>query len=125
MRKLLLAILIGVSPAKVVAAPLTEYEINEILLAVWACYTPAFPLLDVTIKVSFEISDVGKVDESSIQMVEPTSGNNFAAIRTFEAAKLAILRCQASEGYQFSREKREYWQNLELEFGPTMVSWPN
>ena len=125
MRRLLLALLIGVSPIKVVAAPLSEYEINEILLAVSACYTPVVPLVDVTIKVSFEISDEGKVDESSIQMVEPTSGINFAAIRTFEAAKLAILRCQATVGYQFSRENREYWQNLELEFGPTLVGWPN
>ncbi|WP_154444446.1 hypothetical protein [Halovulum marinum] len=99
--------------------PLTAGEKDALRLAVQRCWNVPAGLAnaeDLRVVVAVELAPDGRIIGAP-RLIEPTSSSRPEIRVAFEAARRALLRCQAG-GYQLPREKYAQWKNLEVAFDP-------
>ena len=100
--------------------PITQGEKEAFILAIRRCWLvdTGSESANVIVAVRFQMTQDGRVVQSSIRQSGAQGGSD-AAIRTaFENARRAILRCGAS-GYDLPPEKYGQWQEVEVTFNPS------
>ena len=100
--------------------PLTETETDNLQAAIQACWLrdPGSLAEDVKLTVLMSLDRNGKVNSSSIQVVEISGGDNDAQKVAFRRAKIAIISC-GKNGYKLPPGKYERWREIEVVFDPT------
>ena len=100
--------------------PLTETETDNLQAAIQACWLrdPGSLAEDVKLTVLMSLDRNGKVNSSSIQVVEISGGDNDAQKVAFRRAKIAIISC-GKNGYKLPPDKYERWREIEVVFDPT------
>jgi hypothetical protein len=109
------------APAASQGPPMTGSERDAFRVAVQQCWN-----LDVgsesariEVKVGFELDRSGRV-VGEVRFISATPGSDAAVRSAFEAARRAVLRCQA-DGYQLPPEKYDEWRLVELTFNPDQM----
>jgi hypothetical protein len=99
--------------------PMSSGEKDALRLAVQACWNvdPAARWAQTTVTVAMNMTQDGKVVQSSLRMVASEGGDASTAEAAFGAARRAILLCQR-EGYPLPVEKFGQWQEIEMTFNP-------
>lgn len=116
-----------VSPVAIVPAeagntlsgpPMTGSERDSFRIAVNSCWNvdPGTAAARVTVEVAFTLDRNGRVDGEPRLL--SSSGDAAATATAFEAARLAILRCQGG-GYQLPPEKFDQWRDVTMTFDPS------
>ena len=102
--------------------PLTGGEREALRVAVQQCW-----LVDVgsaaarvTVVVSMDMEENGRVVANSIRMTGSSGGDANAAEVAFQAARRAIIRCQ-KDGYNLPVDKYGQWRQIEMTFNPENV----
>ena len=73
---------------------------------------------DVKLTVLISLDRNGRVNSSSIQIVEVSGGDDNAQKVAFRRAKIAIISC-GKNGYKLPPDKYERWREIEVVFDPT------
>jgi hypothetical protein len=100
--------------------PLTEFEMDQLRVAVNACWnvgSMTMEALRTTVTVRFNVNSDGRPDASTIELVASDGGSGTALTQAFETARRAIVRCGA-RGFPLPPEKYATWQTLEIVFDP-------
>jgi len=100
--------------------PLTGGEKDALRVAVEKCWNVgslSSEALQTTVVVGVKMSEDGKPQTNSIQMLSSSGGSDAAAQQAYEAARRAIIRCGAS-GYDLPVEKYDRWRDIEMTFNP-------
>ena len=100
--------------------PLTSGEKKAMRVAVSRCWNVASlstDALETIVVVGFSLTRDGRVVDGSLRMLDSVGGSADSAIKAFEAARRAILRCGA-KGYVLPADKYSQWQDIELTFNP-------
>ena len=100
--------------------PLTETETDNLQAAIQACWLrdPGSLAEDVKLTISMSLDRNGRVNASSIQIVEISGGDDDAQKVAFRRAKIAIISC-GKNGYKLPPDKYARWQEIEVVFDPT------
>lgn len=100
--------------------PLTRGEKDALRLAVQSCWVidPGSPAARVVVTVGLSLTEEGRVQEGSIELISNTEGDPAAVRTAFDSARRAILRCGQS-GFDLPREKYSQWRNVEITFDPS------
>ena len=108
------------APQNTLGNPLTETETDNLQAAIQACWLrdPGSLAEDVKLTVLMSLDRNGKVNSSSIQVVEISGGDNDAQKVAFRRAKIAIISC-GKNGYKLPPDKYERWREIEVVFDPT------
>ncbi|MEO0372277.1 MAG: energy transducer TonB [Pseudomonadota bacterium] len=100
--------------------PLTSGEKDALRVAVQQCWNVgslSTDALNTTVIVGMSMSQDGRPDVGSIEMLSSSGGSGAAASQAFEAARRAIIRCGAN-GFPLPVEKYHQWRNIEITFNP-------
>lgn len=100
--------------------PLSRGEKEALRVAVGNCWNTgslSTEALQTTVTVFVAMQEDGKPDTGSIRMAGFEGGSEAAAIRAYEAARRAIIRCGA-RGFDLPREKYSQWREIEMIFNP-------
>jgi TPR repeat protein len=99
-------------------APMTEAERHAFRVAIQACWfvEPGSEAARVVVRVAFELDRSGRV-VGGVRLIGASAGSDAAVSSAFEAARRAILRCQA-DGYRLPPEKYDQWRQIEMSFDP-------
>jgi hypothetical protein len=99
--------------------PMSSGEKDALRLAVQACWNvdPGARWAQTTVTVAMNMTQDGKVVQSSLRMIASEGGDVSTADAAFGAARRAILLCQ-KDGYQLPPEKYGQWQEIEMTFYP-------
>ncbi|WP_371226151.1 energy transducer TonB [Roseovarius sp. 2305UL8-3] len=100
--------------------PLTSGEKDALRVAVEQCWNVgslSSEALNTTVVVGVKMSEDGKPQTNSIQMLSSSGGSGAAAQQAYEAARRAIIRCGA-RGYDLPVEKYDRWRDIEMTFNP-------
>lgn len=98
--------------------PLTHGEKEAFGLAVGNCWNVGSLSISARatkVVVAFDMQRNGKPVTDSIRMVDFHDGSEADAVRAFEAARRAIIRC-GTKGYQLPVEKYGQWHEVEATF---------
>ena len=100
--------------------PLTETETDNLQAAIQACWLrdPGSLAEDVKLTISMSLDRNGRVNASSIQIVEISGGDDDAQKVAFRRAKIAIISC-GKNGYKLPPDKYARWREIEVVFDPT------
>ena len=100
--------------------PLTETETDNLQAAIQACWLrdPGSLAEDVKLTVLMSLDRNGRVNVSSIQIVEISGGDDDAQKVAFRRAKIAIISC-GKNGYKLPPDKYARWREIEVVFDPT------
>ncbi len=100
------------------AAPLTGAERDALSIAVQRCWFVDLGTESarVAVRVGFELDRSGRV-VGEVRLIGASEGSDAAVRSAFEAARRAVLRCQA-DGYDLPPEKYEDWRHVEMTFHP-------
>ena len=100
--------------------PLTETETDNLQAAIQACWLrdPGSLAEDVQLTVFMSLDRNGRVNPTSIQVVEISGGDEDAQKVAFRRAKIAIISC-GKNGYKLPPNKYELWREIEVVFDPT------
>lgn len=99
--------------------PLSAGEKDALRLAVQRCWNVPAGLAnaeDLRVVVAVELAPDGRIIGAP-RLIEPASTSRPEIRVAFEAARRALLRCQAG-GYELPRDKYAQWKNLEVAFDP-------
>ena len=107
-------------PQNTLGNPLTETETDNLQAAIQACWLrdPGSLTEDVKLTVLISLDRNGRVNSSSIQIVEVSGGDDNAQKVAFRRAKIAIISC-GKNGYKLPPDKYERWREIEVVFDPT------
>ncbi len=100
--------------------PLTTGEKDALRVAVQRCWNVgslSTDALSTTVVVGFSMSEDGRPNVASINMLGSSGGSGAAARQAFETARRAIIRCGAS-GFPLPIEKYDQWRDIEITFNP-------
>ncbi len=101
-------------------APLTSGELEGFRVAISDCW--ALPIgtdaQRTTVAVTFDLSQSGQV--SNIEMARSDGPSDAATRAAFEAARVAILRCEKG-GYDLPVEKYDQWSRVQITFDPNQM----
>ena len=88
--------------------------------AIQACWLrdPGSLAEDVQLTVLMSLDRNGRVNPTSIQIVEISGGDEDAQKVAFRRAKIAIISC-GKNGYKLPPNKYELWREIEVVFDPT------
>ena len=108
------------APQNTLGNPLTETETDNLQAAIQACWLrdPGSLAEDVKLTVLMSLDRNGRVNSSSIQVVEISGGDDDAQKVAFRRAKIAIISC-GKNGYKLPPNKYELWREIEVVFDPT------
>ena len=108
------------APQNTLGNPLTETETDNLQAAIQACWLrdPGSLAEDVKLTVLMSLDRNGRVNSSSIQVVEISGGDDDAQKVAFRRAKIAIISC-GKNGYKLPPDKYERWREIEVVFDPT------
>ena len=100
--------------------PMTGSEREGFRVAVNRCWNvdPGSVAARVTLEVGFGLDQAGKVI-GDVRQISATGGDTIAVNTAFQAARRAILRCQAPNGYQLPAEKYGQWNYVIITFDPS------
>lgn len=112
----------GQSGAGPAGPPLTRGERDGLRLAVQRCWVVdvGSRAADVTVTVGFSLDRSGKVVGNAVRQISASGGDRAAQKSAFEAARRAVLRCQAG-GYSLPAEKYDSWKDVEVTFNPDQM----
>ena len=107
-------------PQNTLGNPLTETETDNLQAAIQACWLrdPGSLAEDVKLTVLMSLDRNGRVNSSSIQIVEISGGDDDAQKVAFRRAKIAIISC-GKNGYKLPPDKYARWREIEVVFDPT------
>jgi hypothetical protein len=100
--------------------PLTAGEKDALRVAVQQCWNVgslSTDALNTTVVVAVSLSEDGRPNIASINMLSASGGSGAAASQAFEAARRAIIRCGAN-GFPLPVEKYDQWRDIEITFNP-------
>ena len=108
------------APQNTLSNPLTETETDNLQAAIQACWLrdPGSLAEDVQLTVLMSLDRNGRVNPTSIQIVEISGGDEDAQKVAFRRAKIAIISC-GKNGYKLPPNKYELWREIEVVFDPT------
>ena len=108
------------APQNTLSNPLTETETDNLQAAIQACWfrDPGSLAEDVQLTVLMSLDRNGRVNPTSIQIVEISGGDEDAQKVAFRRAKIAIISC-GKNGYKLPPNKYELWREIEVVFDPT------
>ena len=108
------------APQNTLGNPLTETETDNLQAAIQACWLrdPGSLAEDVKLTVLISLDRNGRVNSSSIQIVEISGGDDDAQKVAFRRAKIAIISC-GKNGYKLPPDKYARWREIEVVFDPT------
>ena len=108
------------APQNTLGNPLTETETDNLQAAIQACWLrdPGSLAEDVKLTVLMSLDRNGRVNSSSIQIVEISGGDDAAQKVAFRRAKIAIMSC-GKNGYKLPPDKYARWREIEVVFDPT------
>ena len=108
------------APQNTLGNPLTETETDNLQAAIQACWLrdPGSLAEDVKLTVLMSLDRNGRVNSSSIQIVEISGGDDDAQKVAFRRAKIAIISC-GKNGYKLPPDKYARWREIEVVFDPT------
>ena len=108
------------APQNILSDPLTETETDNLQAAIQACWLrdPGSLAEDVQLTVLMSLDRNGRVNSSSIQIVEISGGDDDAQKVAFRRAKIAIISC-GKNGYKLPPDKYARWREIEVVFDPT------
>ncbi len=107
-------------PQNTLGNPLTETETDNLQATIQACWLrdPGSLAEDVKLTVLMSLDRNGRVNSSSIQIVEISGGDDDAQKVAFRRAKIAIISC-GKNGYKLPPDKYARWREIEVVFDPT------
>ena len=107
-------------PQNTLSNPLTETETDNLQAAIQACWLrdPGSLAEDVKLTILMSLDRNGRVNPTSIQVVEISGGDEDAQKVAFRRAKIAIISC-GKNGYKLPPSKYERWREIEVVFDPT------
>jgi hypothetical protein len=110
----------SLAPQNTLGNPLTETETDNLQAAIQACWLrdPGSLAEDVKLTVLMSLDRNGRVNSSSIQIVEISGGDDDAQKVAFRRAKIAIISC-GKNGYKLPPDKYARWREVEVVFDPT------
>lgn len=73
---------------------------------------------NVAVTISMSLLPDGKVEASSLHMVDYEGGNQSDANVAFQAGRRAILRCQ-KDGYDLPKATYDDWRHMTIKFDPS------
>ncbi len=117
--RILAALMLALSAAPAHAELMSELEKESQRIAINKCWNTAelsSKELHTVVTLHVEMSEAGK--PTFIEMKSFSGGNKASALRVFETAKRAVLRC-AGQGYDLDPAKYDQWKVLNLIFAPT------
>lgn len=99
--------------------PLSSGEKDSLRIAVQSCWNvdPGARWAQTTVTVAMDMTQDGKVVQSSLRLIASEGGDSSTANAAFGAARRAILLCQ-KDGYPLPAEKYGQWQEIEMTFNP-------
>ncbi len=99
--------------------PMSSGEKDALRLAVQGCWSvdPGARWARTTVTVAMNMTQDGKVVQSSLRMIASEGGDASTANAAFGAARRAILLCQ-KDGFPLPPEKYGQWQEIEMTFNP-------
>lgn len=99
--------------------PMSSGEKDALRLAVQGCWNvdPGARWAQTTVTVAMNMTQDGRVVQSSLRMIASEGGDSSTANAAFGAARRAILLCQ-KDGYPLPPEKFGQWQEIEMTFNP-------
>ncbi|MEP3676106.1 energy transducer TonB [Sulfitobacter sp.] len=102
--------------------PLSSGEKDALRIAVQSCWNvdPGARWAQTTVTVAMDMTQDGKVVQSSLRMIASEGGDSSTANAAFGAARRAILLCQ-KDGYPLPAEKYGQWQQIEMTFNPDQM----
>ena len=109
----------GLAPT---GSTMTPGEKDALRLAVQSCWVidPGSPAARVVVTVGMSLTEEGRVQEGSVELISNTEGDPAAVRTAFDSARRAILRCDAEQsGFDLPREKYSQWRNVEITFDPS------
>lgn len=100
--------------------PMTGSEREGFRVAVNRCWNvdPGSVAARVTLEVGFSLDQTGNVI-GDVRQISATGGDANAVSTAFQAARRAILRCQAPNGYQLPADKYGQWKDVVITFDPS------
>lgn len=100
--------------------PMTGSEREGFRVAVNRCWNvdPGSVAARVTLEVGFSLDQTGNV-VGDVRQISATGGDANAVSTAFQAARRAILRCQAPNGYQLPADKYGQWKDVVITFDPS------
>lgn len=100
--------------------PMTGSEREGFRVAVNRCWNvdPGSVAARVTLEVGFSLDQSGNVT-GEVRQISATGGDANAVNTAFQAARRAILRCQAPNGYQLPADKYGQWKDVVITFDPS------
>lgn len=101
--------------------PLSAAEREGLRLAVQQCWVvdPGSPAAQVVVTLSFSLDRDGQVQQSTLEMASAQGGDAAAQRAAFDAARRAVLRCNAMQGgFALPPEKYDSWRDIEMTFNP-------
>ena len=99
--------------------PMSSGEKDTLRLAVQSCWNvdPGARWAQTTVTIAMNMTQDGKVVQSSLRMIASEGGDASTVDAAFGAARRAILLCQ-KDGYPLPAEKYGQWQEIEMTFNP-------
>ncbi len=99
--------------------PMSSGEKDALRLAVQSCWNvdPGARWAQTTVTIAMNMTQDGRVVESSLRMIASEGGDASTANAAFGAARRAIILCQ-KQGYPLPAEKYGQWQEIEMTFNP-------
>ena len=107
-------------PQNTLSNPLTETETDNLQAAIQACWLrdPGSLAEDVKLTILMSLDRNGRVDPTSIHVVEISGGDEDAQNVAVRRAKIAIISC-GKNGCKLPPNKYERWREIEVVFDPT------
>lgn len=103
--------------------PLTGAEKDGLRLAIERCWNVgslSSEAMRTRVTVALSMTPEGKPIMNSLKMIGFEGGTEAAALKAYEAARRAIIRC-GSRGYRLPPEKYEQWRDIEITFNPEQM----
>ena len=103
--------------------PLTQREKENLRVSVGRCWNKTSlsrEALEVTVTISFSMSEAGFPESNSIKMLDSFGGAANATKIAFDTARRAILVC-GRRGFELPEEKYAQWKIIEMVFDPVKL----
>ena len=100
--------------------PLTDREKDNLRVSVGRCWNKTSlsrEALEVTVTISFNMSEAGYPESNSIKMVDFFGGTANASKIAYDTARRAVLVC-GRRGFDLPEEKYAQWKTIEMVFDP-------
>ena len=103
-----------------------EFHMDDLSISVSRCWNKnslSREAMEVTVTVSFNMSETGFPVPESIKLIDASGGSNSAIKLAYKSARRAILIC-GSRGFDLPEEKYDQWRTIEMVFDPTQRRIP-